>query len=259
MGNFRNGICRYNGFTLIELSIVLVIIGLIVGGIMVGRTLIRSAEIKSIGTDIEKFEAARMTFKTKYNCAAGDCSSANSLGIGSNGNGNGYVEHYSSGSEHWNFWVHLGNAGLIAGAYSGSNGPDSGGGGSIDAVAGVNVPAARIPKVGYSVYTPAPFYTTFSAVMGYGLERSVNDTAYLVGGDSPSNQFNTMNGFISPVDAKSIDDKYDDGLANDGNVRVSVGGATYNTTGCTSGATPNYSYAGTDGALCNLQYWFRNF
>ncbi len=252
--------CRLGGgFTLVEISIVLVVIGLVIGGIMTGRTLIRAAEIKSIGTDIEKFESARMVFRDKYNCIPGDCSSASSIAIGNNGNGDGYVGHYSTGSEHWNFWAHLGNAGLIAGAYSGNNGPDSGGGGSIDAVVGVNVPASRISKVGYSVYTPAPFYTAFSAALGYGLERAVTDTAYLVGGDSPSNQFNTMNGFISPVDAKSIDDKYDDGLANDGNIRVSIGGATYNTTGCTSGASPNYSYTGNDAVLCNLQYWFRNF
>ncbi len=244
---------------MVEISIVLVIIGLVIGGIMTGRTLIRAAEIKSIGTDLERFESARMTFRSKYNCLAGDCSSAVSFGIGSNGDGNGYVGHYSTGPENWNFWVHLSNAGLIAGSYSGTNGPNSGGNGNIDAVAGSNVPASRIPKVGYSILTPAPFYTTFSPAIGYGLDRSVTDTAYLIGGDSPSNQYNTMEGFISPIEAKSLDDKYDDGLANDGNIRVSIGSATYNTTGCTSGASPNYSYTGNDAVLCNLQYWFRNF
>lgn len=237
----------------------LVIIGLIIGGIMIGRTLIRAAEIKSIRTDIEKFEAARLAFRSKYNCVPGDCSSATTLGLGNNGNGDGYVGHYTSGSEHWNFWVHLGNAGLIAGTYSGTNGPNSGGGGSIDAVIGFNIPGSRIPGVGYSLYTPAPGWTTFSAALGLGLDRSVTDTAYLIGGDSPSNQYNTLDGFLSPVDVKSIDDKYDDGLANDGNVRVAFGSATYKTNGCTSGANPNYSYASTDGTLCNLQYWFRNF
>ena len=46
---------RTTGFTLIELSIVLVIIGLVIGGIMVGRSMIRSSKIKSIGTDLERF------------------------------------------------------------------------------------------------------------------------------------------------------------------------------------------------------------
>jgi prepilin-type N-terminal cleavage/methylation domain-containing protein len=46
------------GFTLIEMSIVLVIIGLIVGGVLVGQDLIRAAYIRAQITQIEKFNTA---------------------------------------------------------------------------------------------------------------------------------------------------------------------------------------------------------
>jgi len=244
------------GFTLIELSIVLVIIGLVVGGIMVGRSMIRSSEIKSIGADLERFEAARMTFRTKYNCLAGDCSSALSLGLGNNGNGNGYVNHYAASAEVWLFWKHLSNAELITGNYSGLAGPVN----NTDAVTGYNVPSSTIPSVGYSLYTPAPLYTSFSPTLdGYGLSRPVTDSMYIIGTDNPSNEVNTTGGFILSVEAKAFDDKYDDGLANNGKIRTSLGGAATNTVGCTSGAAPNYSYTTSSTALCNLQYWFRNF
>ena len=247
---------RKTGFTLIELSIVLVIIGLLVGGVLVGRDLIRAAEIKSIGTDLERFEAARMTFRSKYNCVPGDCAEAASLGLGINGNGNGYAEHYATG-ESWSFWQHLSKAGLISGNYTGQDGPANTG---VDAVAGVNVPSAKIPNVGYSIYTPAPLWSSFSPTLnGYGLSRSVTDTMYMIGGDNPPNNYNTTDAFLSPVEAKSLDDKYDDGIANNGKIRVGAGNVNYNSAGCTSGSAPNYSYTNNNAARCNLQYWFRNF
>ena len=59
------------GFTLVELSIVLVIIGLIVGGILTGKDLIRAAELRSVQSDKEKIVTAINTFELKYNCLPG--------------------------------------------------------------------------------------------------------------------------------------------------------------------------------------------
>ena len=64
---------RYKaGFTLIELSIVLVIIGLITGGILVGQDLIKAAETRGQISQIEKFNTAVNTFEGKYGYLPGD-------------------------------------------------------------------------------------------------------------------------------------------------------------------------------------------
>ena len=52
-----------SAFTLVELAIVLVIIGLIVGGVLVGQDLIKAAQIRSVVTDIERYNAAATTFR----------------------------------------------------------------------------------------------------------------------------------------------------------------------------------------------------
>jgi len=58
--------CEHSGFTLIELSIVLVIIGLIVGGVLVGRDLISAASVRAQITQIEKYQQAVNAFRDKY-------------------------------------------------------------------------------------------------------------------------------------------------------------------------------------------------
>ncbi len=91
------------GFTLIELSVVLVIIGLIVGGILVGRDLIEAATLRAVLSQQEQFKTATATFLNKYNCLSGDCLNASSLGftggpngtttagVPANGNGDGII------------------------------------------------------------------------------------------------------------------------------------------------------------------------
>ena len=132
---------RSQGFTLIEISIVLVIVGLIVGGVLVGRELIDNASMRKVISDIEKYQTAANTFREKYGAYPGDYSHALSMfpipaaatSFGStcvtwnnsalcNGNGNGQVEpsYYDSSIASWyaeefQFWSHLQAAGLIPG------------------------------------------------------------------------------------------------------------------------------------------------
>lgn len=114
------------GFTLIELSIVLVIIGLIVGGIIVGGDLIKAAEYRMVIAQIEEYKTATQTFKGKYNCLPGDCDSAVNFGLGQtagpgdNGDGNGRLSStvgidvdITKVPENFHFWVHLANASFI--------------------------------------------------------------------------------------------------------------------------------------------------
>jgi prepilin-type N-terminal cleavage/methylation domain-containing protein len=86
-------------FTLIELSIVLVIIGLIVSGILFGKELIRAAEVQRQVKQIQEYQLAFHAFQNKYNCLPGDCSKATDFfgssapsGLVENGNGNDVID-----------------------------------------------------------------------------------------------------------------------------------------------------------------------
>ncbi len=79
------------GFTLIELSIVMVIIGLIIGGILVGRDLINSAASRAYISQLQTYNTAVNAFKLKYGCLPGDCANGVALNFLTNGNGNGFV------------------------------------------------------------------------------------------------------------------------------------------------------------------------
>jgi prepilin-type N-terminal cleavage/methylation domain-containing protein len=119
------------GFTLIEISIVLVVVGLLTAGVLVGRDLVRAAEIRKQISSIESYDLAATTFRSKYNCLPGDCSKAEDFGLGTNGgpgeNGDGddmvwggdvtYVVPLPV--ESINFWYHLSQAQMIESRFDG--------------------------------------------------------------------------------------------------------------------------------------------
>src|ERR1700690_34231 len=124
-----------SGFTLVELSIVLVIIGLIIGGVLVGRDLISAAEIRAQISQIEKYQTAVNTFRVKYGYLPGDIPdpAASQYGFGARGtyagegDGDGVIKGVLSNvnapgnvngllpfsGETEMFWVDLSKAGLI--------------------------------------------------------------------------------------------------------------------------------------------------
>ncbi|KKB96358.1 hypothetical protein SZ25_00507 [Candidatus Arcanobacter lacustris] len=85
---------KNGGFTLIELSIVMVIIGLLIGGILVGQSLIEAANARSLVNQISSYRSALTIFSSKYgyNAIPGDFNNASSFIVGANnGDGNGKV------------------------------------------------------------------------------------------------------------------------------------------------------------------------
>jgi prepilin-type N-terminal cleavage/methylation domain-containing protein len=133
-----------HAFSLVELSIVLVILGLLTGGILAGQSLIRAAELRAVSTEYSRYLIATQTFRDKYFGLPGDLTNATAFwgaldgnnGILSdcrgettsiltcNGDGNGRLEDNAVSlaltNEQFLIWKHLANAGLIEGSYSSS-------------------------------------------------------------------------------------------------------------------------------------------
>lgn len=112
---------RKNGFTLVELAIALMVIGLLIGGVLKGQELIENARITRTVKDINDFDTAVMILKNTYNALPGDMKNAARrlpncgepyCNLTSTSNGNYKI---APESERRNFWIHLERAGLISG------------------------------------------------------------------------------------------------------------------------------------------------
>ena len=83
---------RQTGFTLVEIAIVLVIIGLLLGGILKGQEMITQAKIKNVVNDFNGITAAVNSYQDRYRALPGDDTTANPRwGTAVNGNGNGVI------------------------------------------------------------------------------------------------------------------------------------------------------------------------
>jgi prepilin-type N-terminal cleavage/methylation domain-containing protein len=70
-----------SGFTLIEVAIVMVILALLSGGILVGKLLIHTAELRATTRQLDMMNAAYSTFRLKFSCIPGDCPNATAFGF----------------------------------------------------------------------------------------------------------------------------------------------------------------------------------
>lgn len=115
---------KQSGFTLVEIAIVLVIIGLLIGGVLKGREMITNAKIKRVENDFSGVSAAIYAYQDRYGVLPGDDPSAATRFSGTwrtadNGNGNGNISggwsSTNNADESRKIWKHLRGAGLIAG------------------------------------------------------------------------------------------------------------------------------------------------
>jgi prepilin-type N-terminal cleavage/methylation domain-containing protein len=114
------------GFTLVELSIVLVIVGLLIFAVLKGQELIESARLKSLMTQMNSYKTATQIFKDRYGALPGDFDNAVAvLGASGEGDGNGVIDGDGYSNEGQQYFEHLLRAELISGVTVDDPIPDS--------------------------------------------------------------------------------------------------------------------------------------
>lgn len=215
-----------SGFTLVELAIVLVIIGLIIGGVLVGQDMIRAAEIRATISQWEKYNTAQNTFRDKFGGYPGDLENATNFGFAdrtsgtvgaTTGDGNGLLEDCAAtpgmllGCENAAFFDDLSRAQIISS--------------DITAVAalltanhaGAGAVAGTIPLADIGGGT---FWSVYSNAGRNWYHMAGIDIA----GAGPD-----LTNTIPPITAYNIDNKIDDSIANTGVVLAATDRGTMGT------------------------------
>lgn len=192
------------GFSLVELAIAFMIIGLLVGGILKGQDLIENARLKSVLTQVNEYRLAMSTFIDRYDALPGDFSQASALiqeGL-LDGNNSGTIEGpglTSQGSNHeaLSFWLHLAAANLI----SSPGKPCSEG----NTKFGNGAPKAKIGG-GFTIR-----YYPFEDMPGHWIVLGTENGSE---GNAPG---------LTPLQAMALDRRADDGNPLTGRIRVKDG------------------------------------
>ena len=223
-----------NGFTLVEISIVMIIVGLLIGGTFGGMKLIENMQVNKTVQDLKAIDSAALTFRDTYGRLPGDmpntaarlpnCSVA-PCATGGNGDRildvgiTGWTDQIVASSERFTFWHHLQAANLVS---MGTNN-------TIDMNFGEGQPESPL-EGGYRM-------SRFSGL--FGCSQYTNTIAVVT--QIPSNDMNVM-GAIPCQSVAAVDRKIDDGLPWFGKI-VGSNGCDGATAACTSPPWP-YPMAG---------------
>jgi prepilin-type N-terminal cleavage/methylation domain-containing protein len=244
------------GFTLVELSIVLVIIGLLIGGILVGQSLIESAKMQSFIRQVGQYDAAVAVFQDKFGNLPGD-NNLFSTACTTCVLGDGVIQSADAVATEFNseigaFWSDLGSSGL-----KNEEKPTTVTSGEWNAVRTDTTTAPVLNQ-----HVPQAKIGTSTGIYGYG----VGGKNYFFLGTNSTNTlaFGTTSGSLKPADALAVDTKIDNGIPNTGNVvaqAATVGtlpvAADYTTTTTMDGtpsATECYLTASTYNASVATDY-----
>jgi prepilin-type N-terminal cleavage/methylation domain-containing protein len=191
-----------SGYTLVEMSIVVAIIGLLIAGVMGGESLYQASKLRRLSTEITQYLTAINQFKQEYQYYPGDFPNANAFWGDTNGDGDGMItRNWLSNGEDLQVWRHLGKSSLIPGSYSGAVSS-----GTVHYTAGANIPVS-IPfkNVIFSFYRGSEYiYKKFD---GNRIRISALNTS-----GQPFQSTNSLNA----KEAQSVDLKIDDGFADAG-------------------------------------------
>lgn len=193
---------QQTGFTLIELAIVLVIIGLLLGGVLKGQELINSAKVKNMASDFKNIQVYIYGYQDKFKALPGDDHAAAAHVSGTNATSatetqNAIIEgawnSTSTADESYMFWQHVRLAGLAAG--------------STDPAAATyiqrNADGGQIGVQSVSGFTAVSVLPTAGGISG----------SYVICSDGILGKF-----------AKQLDTTLDDGVGNTGSMRIVVNG-----------------------------------
>lgn len=254
---------KTDAFSLVELSIVLVILGLLTGGILAGQSLIRASEQRNFMSQIQRYSSSVIAFRDKYMAIPGDmnnatrfwgaadgstgitvaCLTATATGT-CNGNGDGSLNTPAYSLESYRFWQQMALAGLIEGTYTGVTGPLA----TEDVIAGTNVPSTKLSATSVINAQSLPNVTSAST---WWFRGSYGYVAYLLGADTNGTNFNGDSAVIPAEMAWNIDAKLDDGKPGTGRVTTMLNSRRSQCASTDDPATAVYMVTSTaDG--CNL-------
>lgn len=111
---------QQTGFTLVEIAIVLVVIGLLLGGVLKGQELINQAKVKNLANDLNGVSSAVYMYQDRYKSLPGDDNGAATrwtLSASQNGDRNGSLDinNTNNADETSLFWLHLRKAAFMSG------------------------------------------------------------------------------------------------------------------------------------------------
>jgi prepilin-type N-terminal cleavage/methylation domain-containing protein len=249
---------KKSAFSLIELSIVLIIIGLLIAGVTGGASLIKSSQLRSAISEARGYAVAVNSFYSQFNAYPGDYSTA-TIGAATAGNGNGTIEYYgtSSVSESANAWLMLKNIGAIDTTLVTTTITTTQTAATTSPTFGTNAPSSKIQGAGwafdYRILSEGA--TPAAANQNVVVLTSTIGTAVTAATNTLVQGTNVATAALPGSDALSIDTKIDDGYAQTGKVRgLNIGSAT---TGCynsgTTSGTSAYTVTSTS-KTCALTY-----